>query len=137
VSYPAAKCRCEEIHLIAELNITLLRPEPPGQIITQAGDIDNRLKTLLDALKVPTEPNALPPNETPEQGETPFFCLLQDDNLITRISVSTDRWLVSESDAKSSDVVLLIHVNAKTTMHTWACDFKVWGVIKILSFEQV
>jgi hypothetical protein len=30
--------------LIAELSITFLRPEPPGQIITQCGDIDNRLK---------------------------------------------------------------------------------------------
>ena len=39
--------------LAAGLNITLLRPEPPGKIVTQSGDIDNRLKTLLDALKGP------------------------------------------------------------------------------------
>ena len=41
----------ERIHLVAELDIILLRPEAPGSIITQGGDIDNRLKTLLDALK--------------------------------------------------------------------------------------
>ena len=50
----------EQLNLIAELKITLLRPEPPGSIITQAGDIDNRLKTLFDALEVPNEPTAIP-----------------------------------------------------------------------------
>ncbi len=38
------------LDMVADLTITLLRPEPPGQIVTQSGDIDNRLKTLLDAL---------------------------------------------------------------------------------------
>src|SRR6516165_5995099 len=36
--------------LVAELSISFLRPQPPGSLITQGGDIDNRIKTLLDAL---------------------------------------------------------------------------------------
>ena len=32
---------CESLALIAKINITLLRPEPPGSIISQGGDIDN------------------------------------------------------------------------------------------------
>lgn len=61
-----------KLNLIAELRITLLKPEPPGSIINQAGDIDNRLKTLFDALKVP-EPTALPSDDGPLFSETPFF----------------------------------------------------------------
>src|SRR6266480_3708288 len=40
-------------HLIAELDILLLRNEVPGRIIIGGGDIDNRLKTLFDALRCP------------------------------------------------------------------------------------
>lgn len=107
----------EKTSLVAEFKIVLLRPEPPGSIVTQAGDIDNRLKTLLDALKVPSEPNALPPNAKPEEGETPFFCVLEDDNLITRLDVKTDRLL--EPDLDSSEVVVNIGVITKHIQVLW------------------
>jgi hypothetical protein len=96
----------------------LLRPEPPGSIISQGGDIDNRLKTLFDALKVPTEPTALPLSAKPTDDENPFFCLLQDDNLITKVQVSTDRLL--DSCESTSEVVLLIHVTTKAVRASWA-----------------
>jgi len=96
---------------VTELDISLLRPEPLGSIITQSGDIDNRLKTLLDALKVPISPGALPASEKPGPEEDPFFCLLEDDSLITRISVSTDRLL--EPGIKPSEAVIQIHVTTK------------------------
>ncbi len=110
----------ERIDLIAELDITLLRPEPPGSIITQAGDIDNRLKTLLDSLKMPKEPGAIPRNDVPREGEVPFFCLLEDDNLITKLNVNTDRLL--DIGKNPSEVVLLIHVLTKATRATWDND---------------
>jgi hypothetical protein len=99
-----------KIHFVAEIEILMLRPEAPGAIITQGGDIDNRIKTLLDSLKVP-EPNALPPGATPLPDQSPFFCLLEDDNLVTKLSVNTDRLL--EPVQNASEVVLLIHVNTK------------------------
>lgn len=77
---------------VAELDCVLLRPGPPGELIRSGGDIDNRLKTLLDALKVPEE-NALPAEAMPESDEIPFFCLLEDDKLITALRVETDRLL--------------------------------------------
>jgi hypothetical protein len=101
----------ERIHLVAELDILLLRPERPGAIITQGGDIDNRIKTLLDALKVPSEPNALPRGAAPTAEENPFFCLLEDDNLVTKVSVETDRLL--EPTKTASEVVLFIRVRTK------------------------
>ena len=65
-----------ETNVVAELSITLLRPESPGHLITQGGDIDNRLKTLFDALTMPRHENALPKGVIPSSDETPFFCLL-------------------------------------------------------------
>jgi hypothetical protein len=108
----------EKLNLIAELNITMLRPEPPGAIITQSGDIDNRLKTLFDALKMPKEPTALPREAMPQEGESPFFCLLEDDNLITKISVSTDRLLYG--GLNSSEVELQVHVTIKALRASYA-----------------
>ena len=100
-----------QLHLIAELDITFLRPEAPGAVITQGGDIDNRLKTLLDALRIPHNVGEIP--GTPLADEDPFFCLLEDDNLITKIGVSTDRLL--DPTAKANDVQLFIHVRTKAT----------------------
>src|SRR5262249_23140630 len=68
------------LSLVAELSVTFLRPEPPGSIITQGGDIDNRLKTLLDALRMPKNAAEIPPRDSPAVHEDPFFCLLEDDN---------------------------------------------------------
>ena len=116
--YSFAPLVTEKLNLIAELKITLLRPEPPGSIITQGGDIDNRLKTLFDALKVPTEPTAILPGDKPLAGEDPFFCLLEDDNLITKVQVETDR-LFDECQS-TSEVVLLVHVTTKATRMSWA-----------------
>jgi len=101
----------ESVGLVAELDIFLLWPAAPGAIITSGGDIDNRLKTLLDSLKVPTEPTALPKNAMPGPDQQPFFCLLEDDSLITRLSVETDRLL--EPVTSSSEVVLTIRVRTK------------------------
>ena len=101
----------EKLRMVAELNILFLRPEPPGAIITQGGDIDNRIKTLLDAFKVPAQPNSLPKAAIPEIHETPFFCLLEDDNLITNLNIETDRLL--DSSNSPNEVVLIIRVKTK------------------------
>jgi hypothetical protein len=104
------------IHMIAELDVTMLRPEAPGSII-KSGDIDNRLKTLIDALKIPSELNALPSDDKPRDDEEPFFCLLEDDSLITKVSVNTAQLL--EERTHSSEVVLFIYVKTKITELTY------------------
>jgi len=77
-------------HLIAELDIFLLRNELPGRIIVDGGDIDNRLKTLFDALRCPQSAR-----EAGSQSHTytEIYTLLEDDSLITAVSVTTDRLL--------------------------------------------
>ena len=102
----------QKVKLIAELDIVMLRPEAPGKIITQTGDIDNRLKTLFDALRMPQNNNEIPKGDTPKDDEKLFFCLLEDDNLITHLSVTTDR-LLEQVNNDLSEVILLIHIHTK------------------------
>ncbi len=104
---------CQGLHLVAQLHVILLRPEAPGSIITTGGDIDNRLKTLLDSLKIPSEPGALPSDSHADKDEVPFFCLLEDDHLVTDLTVSTAQLL--ERTADKNEVVVLLKV---TTIKT-------------------
>jgi hypothetical protein len=95
---------------VAELQITLLRPHHgPGYIIGEGGDIDNRLKTLFDSLRMPRTPDEIPGNDHLGEDEDPFFCLLEDDILITRLSVQADRLL--EPCISRSCVKLIIAVS--------------------------
>jgi hypothetical protein len=92
------------------LEILMLRTDPPGALI-QSGDIDNRLKTLFDALRMPTDKNELGGYEAPDPSEAPFFCLLQDDKLITKVTVETDFLLQGVHDPIDvNDVRLVIKV---------------------------
>ncbi len=109
---------CKNLNLVAELNIIFLRPEHPGLIITKGGDIDNRLKTLFDALRMPQTQDEIK-NNTPGEGENPFFCLLEDDNLITKVSVTTDRLLEPLEPGNRYFVNLLITVRTKITRMSW------------------
>lgn len=104
------------LDLVAQLEIVMLRPEEPGSIITKGGDLDNRLKTLFDALRKPKDLKELPDHYQPPSEEEVFFCLLEDDALITGVAMTTDRLLEFSSE---DEVILLIHVRirgAKTTM---------------------
>jgi hypothetical protein len=105
------------IFMTAALEVTMLRPGPPGSVVAHGGDIDNRLKTLLDALKVPSEPNALPAEAIPSEDESPFFTLFEDDQLITALSVHTDRLL--DPNAGQSEVVLLLRVTTRVSRALW------------------
>lgn len=91
---------------------------PPGSIVSSGGDIDNRLKTLLDALKMPKEPNEIPRDDTPETDENPFYCLLEDDGLITKLSIDTAQLLEKSEDR--TFVNALVHVRTKVTRLSWA-----------------
>lgn len=104
----------QKLALVTEIDIIMLRPEAPGKIVTQGGDIDNRLKTLFDSFRMPKTTNEIPKDDKPQEDENPFFCLLEDDNLITKVSVVTDRLL--EPHDNESFVVLMIKVRTRATV---------------------
>jgi hypothetical protein len=100
------------LDLLCSLDILFLRKGPPGSAI-ESGDIDNRLKTLFDALRIPT-PGERYSARQPEADEKPFFCLLEDDKLITKISVETDRLLQDIGPKPDhNDVRLVISVRLR------------------------
>lgn len=81
----------ERLGLTCSLKILLQRKDRPGRIVTDSRDIDNRLKIVFDALKSPKDQVELGEESPLEDGsDNPLYVLLQDDSLITRVSVDTD-----------------------------------------------
>lgn len=78
-----------EHSLHVALDILFLRPDVPGGVL-KSGDIDNRLKTLFDALKMPQAADELGGYIAPAAEEDPFYVLLEDDRLISHVGVETD-----------------------------------------------
>jgi len=105
---------CEEFSLLCNLNILFLRRDYPLGVIS-AGDLDNRVKTIIDALRMPQGAHELRGNESPAAGEDPFFCLLEDDDLVTGLTVESDMLLdpPPSGDAGLSQVKLVISVELK------------------------
>lgn len=95
--------------MVAELEVLLIRPEKPGTIVANGGDIDNRLKTLLDALRMPSKSEL--PKDFRTTTDSPLYCLLEDDRLITRVDVRTAQLLEPISD--QTEVILVINVATK------------------------
>lgn len=102
-------------YLRASLDILLLRPDEP-RFVVESGDLDARVKTIFDSLRLP-DSLAETGGKGPQTDETPFYCLFSDDKLISEIRVSTDELLVlpKERDVNPNDVFLVIHVTLKPT----------------------
>ena len=96
----------ERICTVAEIDILMLRPGDPGSVLVGGGDIDNRLKTLMDALQPPNDSDTFVPQGV-DRG-LPVSCLLRDDKLVTRLNVETDRLLDKVSN--TNEVILIIKV---------------------------
>ena len=104
---------CGELSLLCGLDILLLRRDRPGGIIS-GRDIDNRLKVLFDALRMPK--SGVEVSQCSFQSdENPMFVLLQDDSLISSVSVETDELLDPPEHAGSDDgfVRLLVTVDIR------------------------
>lgn len=99
------------IFLLAQLDILLLRPAPPGSLFEDGGDIDNRIKTLIDALRVP-KLGELPSSWSPDDNQKPLHCLLEDDKLVVQFAVETDRLLVDNCHEQDAYVVVTVSVKA-------------------------
>jgi hypothetical protein len=96
--------------LRCNLDIVLLRPENDLGIVKN-GDIDNKLKTIFDALRIPISA-AETGDEVPCADDDPLFVLLEDDQLISEVKVATDRLLMlpNERRLRSDDAHAVIHV---------------------------
>ena len=119
------RCGYEFIPLVSRkyslrcsLDILFLRPEEPGFLI-ESGDLDNRVKTVFDALRMPSTLSETA-GVGPTEDEKPFYCLLEDDKLISEVRVTTDQLLLlpHERELKPNDAFLVITVKTKLAEFT-------------------
>jgi hypothetical protein len=106
----------EKASLTCSLDILVLRRDHPANGVLSAGDLDNRIKTVVDCLTKPRGTGQLG-GATPQDREDPFFCLLEDDRLVTGLTVESDL-LLSRSRNPSGDdylreVELVVSVEVK------------------------
>ena len=107
----------EEWSLTCSLNILFLRRDILGNKgVLSAGDIDNRVKTLIDALRRPRNQTELVGNDaTPREDEDPFFVLLEDDKQVSHLLVEADTLLIPpcETDASASQAKVVVTVEIR------------------------
>jgi hypothetical protein len=107
-----------KLNLVCDLDILFLRRENPGQLISGGGDIDNRIKVLFDALRMPQDDNEVRGFVSSDPNKM-LLCLTEDDRLITGFRVTTDRLLEpGRSEAEENNVRLIINVEVKATKLT-------------------
>jgi hypothetical protein len=102
--------------LYCKIEVLFLRTERPGNLIGEGGDIDNRLKTLFDALRVPGRDQVQNLRPDINNDGNPLFCVVRDDSLITAVGVDTDRLLTSE---EPHDMRVIVRVQVLATELTW------------------
>lgn len=104
-----------EMCLRCSLDILFLRPEEPGMIV-KSGDLDNRIKTLFDALRIPAN-LAEAGGEKGKEGDEPIYCLLEDDQLISEVRIVTDHLLMlpHSREFNPNDVFLVVDVKLNPT----------------------
>jgi hypothetical protein len=109
----------KSLGLACALDILFLRQEEPGQLVLQGGDIDGRIKTLFDALRMPTKAEEDAANVTPTAD--PLQCLLENDSLISDLSIRTGRLLGVPPQKRPHRAHLVIDVTVKVLR------FSVWN----------
>ena len=109
-----------DLHLVCDLDILFLRRENPGSLIGAGGDLDNRIKVLFDALRVPADDNEVRDLKPDPGKELEYLvCLTEDDQLITGFRCTTDRLLEpANSEVEKNNVRLIINVEVKATKLT-------------------
>lgn len=106
----------EHLATTANLGLTVLVPHEVARIVSNGGDIDNRVKTLFDALRIPAVDSEIPVNDSFDYPNGDMYCLLEDDKLINRVSIrSYQDHGISEQD----HVRCLIEVETRITRTLW------------------
>lgn len=100
----------ESLAVACALDVLFLRQEDPGSLVLQGGDIDGRMKTLFDALRMPSKEEEAAAGLTPPAD--PLECLLESDTLISDLSIKTGR-LLGARTRKVHAVRLVIDVTVK------------------------
>jgi hypothetical protein len=110
--------------LACALDILILRRDHQANSLVQSGgDIDNRIKVLFDALHIPQSCEGIP---APSEADRLVFCLLENDQLITEVNISTAQLLVEPpANLGHPDQYVHVVIHVKTLV-TGASGFTVF-----------
>lgn len=109
----------DDLNLVCDLDILFLRRENPGSLIQAGGDLDNRIKTLFDSLRVPQDDNEVRGFVDTSPKDSLLYCVTENDAQITGFRVTTDRLLEpAASEEEKNNVELIINVEVKATKLT-------------------
>jgi hypothetical protein len=98
----------KSLYLACDLEILFLRQEDPGNLVTQGGDIDGRIKTLLDALRMPD----VQEQQAAGAAQENLHVLMESDSLVTGLSIETERLLLPQT-TYANEVHLVIEAKVK------------------------
>lgn len=101
----------ETFALHCGLKVLLLRQEQAGRVY-QGGDLDGRVKTLLDALTMPQHKEQIDHDPGPPDL---LHCLLEDDALVSGLNVETERLLGGEQPRDYVKATIEVDVRARFT----------------------
>ena len=104
----------EQWFLTCSLRILFLRQDGVNTTL-HSGDIDNRVKTIIDALTKPSHAAHLQSHPKPNDDEDPFYCLLENDRLVTGLQIETDTLLTpptgnSSEGLRQASIVVSVEV---------------------------
>lgn len=115
--YKFAPLAWKEAELMCSLRFLCLRRDGKDAVLP-GRDIDNRIKTVVDALTMPSLQQGCPLAEdrtplAPQDGETPFYVLLDDDRRVTHLEVESDTLLYAPPDKSEAYVYLTVLVEIR------------------------
>lgn len=123
----------EDLSVEAALNFHILRP---SDFKGNRADQDNIVKVVNDSLKMPQTTGDLPGGASPGDGEVPFFVLMQDDGLLSKITSTADELLQpvnGKDEIERDDARLFIDVYIRpnypnnTNLIFFSDDFEIWN----------
>ena len=105
----------EHLKTVVDLSFIFLFPYEIGTIVVSGGDIDNRLKTMFDALRIPHNENEIPRDDDFDYNKG-MYCLLEDDKLINKLDIQVfqDHYPINEKSCR-----VLIKVRTRITSGLW------------------
>jgi hypothetical protein len=97
------------LNLLCAIDVLFLRHEEPFSLMKHGGDLDGRIKTLFDALRMPDPKHEYVGDDPPDN---PLYVVMEDDALISDFSVKSGRLLGGDTKKKHA-VRLQIDVTIK------------------------
>jgi hypothetical protein len=80
----------EKIRVGVDLDIRLLTGLPEKKNVITAGDLDNRIKRIIDALQAPTQPGEMLPNMPAIRR---WHCLVENDSSVLALKATLGSYL--------------------------------------------